>query len=153
MYSVAGYSDRWSVKPDQIIRFMASSVGDIPVQVRFERHLCADPNPAGPGLRQIAMPTAVDGEHQVAFQPAWLGSYAVATKPVTLGRQIGIGVTLWPTRPQAGPQALIALAGDGWVLVLGIDASGAFAETGGVRTSVAAPIAGAPLVRCGADLE
>ena len=119
---------------------MASSVGGVPVQLRFERQFCADPNPAGPGLRQVRMPTELDGEHQVAFQPVWLGSYAVATKPITPGRQIGIGVTLWPTALAAGPQALVTLTGNGWQLVLGIDAAGAFVESGGVRTSVAAPM-------------
>ncbi len=140
MYSVAGYSDRWSVKPGQTIRFMASSVGGVPVHVAFMRHLCADPNPAGPGLRQIWMPTAVDGEYQVPFQPAWLGSYAVAAKPVRLDGQIGIGVTLWPTAPASGPQVLVAVTGDRQDLVLGIDQSGAFVETGGTRVSIGAPL-------------
>ncbi|WP_158743564.1 N,N-dimethylformamidase beta subunit family domain-containing protein [Acidisphaera sp. L21] len=140
MYSVAGYCDRWSVKPGQAIRFMVSSTDDAPISLRFLRHLCADPNPNGPGLRNVVMPSPLDGTHPAQFQPAWLGSYGVAQRAVTPGATLGLGVTIWPTAPEAGMQSLVTLSGTGWQLVLGIDAAGAFAEIDGTRVSVAAPM-------------
>jgi N,N-dimethylformamidase len=145
MYPVAGYGNRWSVKPGEIIRFMVSSRDDAPVTLGFMRHLCADPNPDGPGLRNVPMSSSLDGIHPGQFQPAWLGSYGVPSAPLTPGDLLGIGITVWPTTPAAGPQVLMALTAPGWQLLLGLDAAGTFAEVTGadghkVRTNVAAPM-------------
>jgi N,N-dimethylformamidase len=74
MTPLTGYCDRWSVQPGGTIRFMLSSAGDRPVELRFVRHVCADPNPAGPGYQEIAMPSPIDGRHPARAQAARLGS-------------------------------------------------------------------------------
>ncbi len=79
MHPLVGYCERWSVRPGSRIGFMVSSAGDAPFDLRFVRHLCADPNPNGPGYAEIAMPTAIDGARAGRFQPAWLGSHGRAS--------------------------------------------------------------------------
>jgi N,N-dimethylformamidase len=146
MHELAGYCDRWSVKPGQIIRFMVSSAGDAPFDLRFVRHLCADPNPAGPGYREVAMPTDRDGTHPGRFQPAHLGSYARATGlRVPDGTGLSIGATIWPTRPGEGEQSIVAVVAAEFTLCLGIDGQGAFAELTGpegfsARATCATPL-------------
>ena len=61
MHALTGYADRWSVKQGEAIRFMISSAGGRDFALRFVRHVCADPNPAGPGYAEIPMATAIDG--------------------------------------------------------------------------------------------
>jgi N,N-dimethylformamidase len=53
---LTGYSDRWSVKPGEIERFMISNASDPPFDLRFVRHLCADPSPDGPEYRANRSP-------------------------------------------------------------------------------------------------
>jgi N,N-dimethylformamidase len=78
MHPLTGYCDRWSAKPGATIRFMVGSAGARPFRLRFVRHICADPNPNGPGYQEIAMPTPLDGEHQGREQRAFLGSFGHA---------------------------------------------------------------------------
>ena len=75
MHALTGYVDRWSVKPGGAIRFMVSSAGGRDFTLRFVRHICADPNPAGPGYAEIPMPSALDRVHPGKEQPAYLGSF------------------------------------------------------------------------------
>ena len=86
MHPLVGYCDRWSVKPGETIRFMVSSRDDTEFSLRFARHICADPNPEGPGYREAAAPTPLEGTRPGLFQPAFLGSFgraelAVAVSP------------------------------------------------------------------------
>ena len=55
MHALTGYTDRWSAKQGSAIRFMVSSSDNRPFTLRFVRHICADPNPAGPGMRMDDM--------------------------------------------------------------------------------------------------
>jgi N,N-dimethylformamidase len=48
MHKLTGYADRWSVRQGETIRFMVSSASGKDFTLRFVRHLCSDPNPAGP---------------------------------------------------------------------------------------------------------
>ena len=129
MHSLVGYCDRWSVKPGQTIRFMVSSATDARYQLRFVRHLCADPNPKGPGYREVAMPSEVDGAQEGLFQPAHLGSYGVASDvPVAADGDVAIGATIWPTLPGSGRQVVAALVTPHGRFCVGLDGDGAFAE-------------------------
>ena len=85
MHALTGYADRWSVRQGDPIRFMVSSAGGRDFALRFVRHICADPNPAGPGYAEIAMASAIDGTHAGKEQHAYLGSFGhVASLPVDL---------------------------------------------------------------------
>ena len=60
MLRLLGYSDRLSVAPGETIRFMVSC--DHPeYESRLVRLIHGDENPAGPGFKQVVIPSAIDG--------------------------------------------------------------------------------------------
>lgn len=146
MHPLVGYCDRWSAKPGQSVKFMVSSSDPAPFDVRFVRHLCADPNPAGPGYREIAMASPVDGSHFAPAQAARRGSFGAASGlAVQPDTALAIGATVWPTLPQAGRQGVVALAAAGWRILLGFEGGRAFAEVSAAdgrraRAAVDAPM-------------
>ena len=100
MHALTGYTDRWSAKQGGTLRFMVSSTGDRPFSLRFVRHLCADPNPAGPGYAEIAMASPLDGTRAGIAQPAHLGSFGhLAALPADLRGGVRLAATIWPTTP------------------------------------------------------
>ena len=104
MHALTGYCDRWSVKPGDTIRFMVGSAGGRDFALRFVRHICADPNPDGPGYPEIAMPSALDGTHRGPGPAGHLGSFGhVASLPVDLRGGVLLSATIWPTTPGKGP--------------------------------------------------
>jgi len=132
--TLTGYADRWSVKQGAEIGFMVSSAGGRDFTVRFVRHLCADPNPAGPGYAEVAMPSPLDGLHSGAERAAHLGSFGhAAALPADLQGGVTLSATIWPTTPDKGVQGLVALRIGGWTFALGIG------PDGGAMAEVAAP--------------
>lgn len=124
MHPLTGYPDRWSVKPGQTIRFMVSSQAGRDYTLRFVRHLCADPNPDGPGYAETPMPTPLDGIRGGQAQHAAPGSFARAALPVELGSGVRLSATIWPTTPGRGMQGVIALTIGAWRFSLGIGPGG-----------------------------
>ena len=61
MHKLTGYVDRWSARQGGMLRFMVSSAGGRDFSLRFVRHLCADPNPTGPGYHEVPMASGIDG--------------------------------------------------------------------------------------------
>lgn len=144
MHNLTGYADRWSVAPGETIRFMVSSAQGRAFALRFVRHLCADPNPDGPGYAEVAMPTPRDGTVSGVEQHTWLGSFGhVPALPVDPRDGLRLSATIWPTTPRKGRQGLIALRVGGWSFALGIGPDGgAMAEVtqvGGTSVRVEAP--------------
>ena len=125
MHALTGYVDRWSVRQGGAIRFMVSSAGGRDFTLRFVRHICADPNPVGPGYAELPMPNALDGVHPGKEQPAYLGSFGhVASLPVDLRAGVTLSATIWPTTPGNGRQGLVALHLNGFTFALGIGPDG-----------------------------
>jgi N,N-dimethylformamidase len=149
MHTLTGYCDRWSVKPGSSIRFMVGSANSRPFRLRFVRHICADPNPHGPGYREIAMPTQLDGDHAGREQPAYLGSFGyVAALPADLSDGVTIAATIWPTTPEKGRQGIVSLALGHWHLALGIGTGGgAIVEVRGGDGAVRAEVSRKLLAR------
>ena len=146
MHALTGYTDRWSVKPGETIQFMISSAGGASFTLRFARHLCADPNPAGPGYREQPMPTPLDGGHPGMAQPAWLGSYGLARGfEADLSGGLTFAATIWPTLP-SGRQGLLSLSGATSRMSLGLDSDGTFLEVVGADGVVARVSTGAPML-------
>ena len=144
MHALTGYADRWSARPGETIRLMISSAADRDFALRFVRHICADPNPKGPGYQEVAMPTPVDGRHSAKQQAAWLGSFAhVAALPVDLHRGIRLSATIWPTTPRKGRQGLVALRIGNATISLGIGPHGGtqaeFVAADGTSVTAEAP--------------
>jgi N,N-dimethylformamidase len=128
MLPITGYADRWSVRPGETIRFMVSVAGGGEYSARVARIQCGDPNPAGPGYRESAMPSALDGVHLGMDQPVALGSW-VDVPALALGRggePIGFVATIWPTLVAKEEQAVLDWAGPGGALTLGIGPRGAY---------------------------
>ncbi|HET7883158.1 MAG TPA: N,N-dimethylformamidase beta subunit family domain-containing protein, partial [Acetobacteraceae bacterium] len=125
MHALTGYADRWSVRQGDAIRFMISSARDREFSLRIVRHICADPNPDGPGYAEIAMPSAIDGKHGGKEQAAHLGSFGyVPSLPLDLRDGVRLSATIWPTTPGKCRQGLIALRIGKLTLALGIGPNG-----------------------------
>jgi N,N-dimethylformamidase len=133
MHPLLGYVDRWSAKPGETIRLMVSSAGDAPFEARFARILCGDPNPRGPGYREIAMAHPLAGRHPGNDQRTHLGSWAAVPRLDLAGGAEGLvfAATIWPTSPARGRQVIMSWRGDcGTLLTLEIDSDGVVATLG-----------------------
>jgi N,N-dimethylformamidase beta subunit-like protein len=121
--NIVGYSDVWSVRPGERIRFMVSS--------RHQRYTGSivrlfhgDPKPAGPGLKFERVETSVDGEFDGREQPYPLGSYGLVepAPPIGAGHELAVSAWVYPTTPGAGTQALVTARREdeaaGWGLYL-----------------------------------
>ncbi|MSP89810.1 MAG: N,N-dimethylformamidase [Alphaproteobacteria bacterium] len=125
MHQLTGYVDRWSARAGERIRFMISSVEDRPYSLRFVRHLCADPNPDGPGYREIAMPTRLDGSRAGKFQAARPGSYGrIDALALTAPGGLRLAATIWPTLPSLGRQVVMGIDVAGVAIRLEISSHG-----------------------------
>ena len=141
MLPITGYADRWSAKPGETIRFMVSSQGGAGYTARVARIHCGDPNPAGPGYREVAMPSPIDGAHAGQEQPIHRGSW-VDVPAVDLGaagRPIGLVATIWPTLVET-PRVVLAWQGGGGRVVLGLGPEGAFCRIGDRVVATGVPL-------------
>lgn len=122
---ITGYVDRWSVRPGEPIRFMVSVQGGGRYRARIARVLCADPNPAGPGYREVPVPWSLEGEHDGEEQPIRLGSRIDIPHLSLPPGRLTFAATIWPTRIH-GNQAVLAWQGVDAIVVLGVNEAGAF---------------------------
>ena len=53
MIPLAAYADRLSVRPGETIRFHVANDTGEEVTARLARVICADANPAGPGIQSL----------------------------------------------------------------------------------------------------
>lgn len=122
MLRLLGYSDRLSVEPGQTIRFMVSCEHP-EYESRLVRLVHGDENPAGPGFKQVEIPSPIDGRHAGRHQSIRSGSYVeIPLPPGAVGEPLAFAVYVYPTNPRAGEQ-VIASIGDpfndsGWALTL-----------------------------------
>ena len=130
MHPLLGYVDRWSVKPGGTVTLRVASANNAPFETRIARILCGDPNPKGPGYREIAMPHATDGAHPGKEQVTHLGSWAriPSVNLAPAAQALTLAVTIWPTTPGKTRQGVVSWTGaDGTALVLAIGRDGAVA--------------------------
>ena len=136
MTPLAGYADRLSIRPGETIRFHVSNGTNTEVAPpSVVRVISADPNPAGPGIRTVAVDAAVRTIAPCAPQSAVPGSYGVAKLGDVLEglRSLTVVATICPTRiAGVGRPILTALSrrGGGFGLALAKDGS-ACASIGG----------------------
>ena len=99
MLPLAGYADRMSVRPGETIAFKISSADDAPFAARLVRVICADANPAGPGLVEEAVEADFTKEYAGRFQPIHAGSHGVVEQSADLGAlgSLTLVATIWPT--------------------------------------------------------
>ena len=110
MLDLAGYADRLSVRPGETISFKVSSSGPDPFSARLVRVICADPNPAGPGMIEESIATAFEGDYPSRTQAVHRGSYGVVDAPKKLAKltSFTIVATIWPTRIGDGEQTIVS---------------------------------------------
>ncbi len=110
-----GYSDRLSGRPGDEIAFKVSSETPEPFHASLVRVICADPNPAGPGLQLQEVDLPFGGRFPSRSQPFYPGSHAVVrTQGRILATQsITISATIWPTTPDNERQGIFSCGDDG----------------------------------------
>ena len=124
MLPLTGYADRLSVRPGETIRFHLANATGAEVEAKLVRVVCADANPAGPGVlvEPVASPpaaVAAAGEERVPR-----GSYA---RIEDVGRCFGAGgfsitCLVHPTRLAGARQVIVSrtggAAGSGFTLAI-----------------------------------
>ncbi len=128
MVPLIGYANRLSLRPGETIEFKVSSAGSEPFQASLARIICADPNPAGPGMREVPQEAAFAGSYPSRQQDVQLGSYGrVPAGPGLTGATLL--ATVWPTTPDKGLQGVLSgydpATGRGLALAIGEDGSAA----------------------------
>jgi N,N-dimethylformamidase len=133
------------------------------------RLVCGETGPKGPGLKEEAIASPIDGEHRGSEQYTPIGSCVIVDRLPPLGA-VAMSVLAWPTLPGRGVQALLSLG----KIKLVLDAGGAAALVVGGETlstgtklraqawhriearydpaTGAAEVSSAPLAGCHADL-
>ena len=146
MLTLAAYADRLSVRPGETIAFKVSSQLAEPYRARLVRVICADANPAGPGLKEEPVATEFEGSHPSRNQPIHQGSYARIDNSPDLSSGTGLTfvATIWPTTPMLGRRQGILSAFDpttrtGFALAINEDGS-AEAMLGATRVKTRVPL-------------
>jgi len=125
--SVLGYAWPMIVSAGEKISFHLSSPTLASAEATLVRVRCADPDPAGPGLRLTDMQASINGPVTLSYQALRPGSCAViADAPALVDFQsFTVGAFVWPTMPGDRAQTIISRwsdEGGGWRL--GLDAAG-----------------------------
>ena len=129
MIPLIGYGDRLSARPGETIEFKVASQGPAPFEASLVRIICADANPAGPGIQEVPVAAEFAGSYPSRAQGVAPGSYAriEATGPLGSLDSQTLVATIWPTLPEAGEQGVLARfdpeRGAGFALALGADGS------------------------------
>ena len=110
MLPLVGYVDRFSVAPGERIEFKVSGTASEPYTARLVRVICGDPNPAGPGIKEIDVPSELDGSYPSRQQAVHLGSYARIPESDHLNglTRFTFAATIWPALLSGGRQAVLA---------------------------------------------
>ncbi len=87
---IYGYSDQISVKPGERIRFMVSVEGATRYRAEIVRLINGDANPDGPGPKEEAIATPVNGEYPGRLQPTYAGSQCVMIPCAPLAGMVGM---------------------------------------------------------------
>ena len=114
MLSLIGYTNRLSVRAGETIEFKVSSLSPDPYHARLVRVICADPNPAGPGLIENPVSSDFEGSYPSREQSFSPGSYALIKTAARLPSMDSFTLVadIWPTAVGGGEQAIMCL-GDG----------------------------------------
>ena len=124
MLPLTGYADRLSVRPGETIQFHLANATSAEVQAKLVRVICADGNPAGPGVlvEPVASPPAVCAAAGEERSPQ--GSYArIEDARRCLGEgSFSVTSLVQPTRIERGRQAIVsrtdAAASSGFTLAI-----------------------------------
>ncbi|MCB1742695.1 MAG: N,N-dimethylformamidase large subunit [Gammaproteobacteria bacterium] len=108
MLPITGYSDRLSAAPGERLAFKVSSPNSTEYTARLVRIIHADPNPQGPGIKEVDLASVFSARLPAREQPVHLGSYA----RIPTGSDLPVPASftfvahIWPTTPTRGLQSL-----------------------------------------------
>lgn len=105
---VVGYADRFSVQPGETIEFMVSS-HSLRYQARVVQLFHGDANPDGPGYKDQAIETPIEGEYWGRYQRIRAGSHILIAESPHLRLMDSLTIQLWmmPTLPTLGRQGVL----------------------------------------------
>ncbi|WP_282606015.1 N,N-dimethylformamidase beta subunit family domain-containing protein [Pelagibius sp. Alg239-R121] len=109
MIPLIGYTDRLSGRPGDKIEFKVSSQSPKAYSARLVRIISADPNPAGPGIREVEISAEFEGAYPSRSQAFYPGSYARVKVPDSVVHldSFTASANIWPTLPDAGREQAI----------------------------------------------
>ena len=116
-----GYTDRLSVEPGETLEFKVSSRSGQPFEARLVRVICGDPNPDGPGIKEVPVPSDFEGSWPSRPKDAHLGSFARVRGARPEGGAMTVVATVWPTRPEREGQGIVSWLAGGAGLALVLD--------------------------------
>ena len=120
-----GYSDKLSGRPGEAIAFKVSSELDEPYYASLVRVICADPNPAGPGIQLDELDFCFGGPFESRAQPFFPGSHAIVEVKEHLQNlgELTISTKIWPTTPLKENQVVFCCGdkSETPILSLGLD--------------------------------
>ena len=119
--ALIGYADRWSARPGETISFKVSSRSSEPYRARLVRVVSGDPNPAGPGIKEVPVAADFTGTWPSRPQEAELGSYARIRGAPLEPEALTVAVTIWPTLPGREEQGIVSWLGKSGGLALLLD--------------------------------
>ena len=91
---IVGYTDRLSVQPAQVVRFMVSCAAPR-YRADIVRLVHGDRNPAGPGFKTEEVHSAVSGEYRGRRQTYPKGSYVRVPDDPRLRLTHGLSLQAW----------------------------------------------------------
>ena len=139
---IAGYSDPMSVAPGDVIRFYVSAEGIDEYRADLVRLVYGDLNPAGPGLKETVVRTAISGRYRARKQETYPGSCAVIPPGPALDAlgSFTLQALIWPTTPTNGRQIVLgrwaARQRAGYALIIDDKGAAALLLGDGRRTEV-----------------
>jgi N,N-dimethylformamidase len=125
MLTLAAYADRLSVRPGETISFSAASTTGRPIDASLVRVVCADANPAGPGIVTEPVESEVSCIAEPRPQSVPSGSYGIINNVPHIGSggSFTLACTAFPTAPGDKIQTLLSTLTDtergGAALVIG----------------------------------
>jgi N,N-dimethylformamidase len=144
-----GYADRFSTRPGGRLAVKVSSALGGTYQADLVRVRHGDPNPDGPGIRYLPVPSNFAGTYPGRYQPTHLGSYArIAAPGLNTGDAFTAVVRVQPWLLSSEPRTVMARlddGGDGWRLVMTSGGARLTVRAGGREASVA--VEAPPVVR------
>ncbi|MGE0210686.1 MAG: N,N-dimethylformamidase beta subunit family domain-containing protein [Parvibaculaceae bacterium] len=102
------YCDPFSAEAGEQVRFMVSCEGAGSYDAGLVRLLCCETGPAGPGLREMALPSSLPGRLPARRQHIDIGSYGIVEDvAVDLAKGFTFDALMFPTLLDGRPQAII----------------------------------------------
>ena len=111
MLPLTGYADRLSVRPGETIKFHTANATGASVAASLVRVICADPNPAGTGIKLESLPVATTQISVPTVQSLSRGSYAVvpASAPLQSLQSVTLVATIQPTSPAGAGRTIMSM--------------------------------------------